>query len=93
MSYKPFFPKGLKNVYPRTAGPLSRTANSKPFALHVSDGRPYFAVVGASPEVHVRLTGDQVEIRPIAAPHRGKTEAEDLAQSRICRTPKKKQSI
>ena len=40
---------------------------------------PDFAVVGASPEVHVRLTGDRVEIRPIAGTrHRGKTEAEDL---------------
>jgi anthranilate synthase component 1 len=39
-----------------------------------------FSVVGASPEVHVRLTGDQVEIRPIAGTrHRGATEAEDLA--------------
>jgi anthranilate synthase component 1 len=39
-----------------------------------------FATVGASPEVHVRLTGDHVEIRPIAGTrHRGKTEAEDLA--------------
>ena len=26
---------------------------------------PDFAVVGASPEVHFRLTGDQVENRPI----------------------------
>jgi anthranilate synthase component 1 len=41
---------------------------------------PNFAVVGASPEVHVRLTGDRVEIRPIAGTrHRGETEAEDLA--------------
>ena len=39
-----------------------------------------FAVVGASPEVHVRLTQGKVEIRPIAGTrHRGKTEQEDLA--------------
>ena len=36
---------------------------------------PDFAVVGASPEVHVRLTGDKVDIRPIAGTrHRGKSE-------------------
>ena len=41
---------------------------------------PDFAVVGASPEVHVRLTGDQVEIRPIAGTRRrGKNEADDVA--------------
>ena len=37
-----------------------------------------FAVVGASPEVHVRLTGEDVLIRPIAGTRpRGKTEKED----------------
>ncbi len=39
-----------------------------------------FAIVGASPEVHVRLTEQKVEIRPIAGTrHRGKTVAEDFA--------------
>lgn len=39
-----------------------------------------FSVVGASPEVNVRLTGDRVEIRPLAGTRtRGKDEAEDLA--------------
>jgi anthranilate synthase component 1 len=39
-----------------------------------------FSLVGASPEVHVRLTGDKVEIRPIAGTRpRGKDEAEDLS--------------
>jgi anthranilate synthase component 1 len=37
-----------------------------------------FAIVGASPEVHVRLTGDDVLIRPIAGTRpRGKNEKED----------------
>jgi len=55
-----------------------RTVNPSPYMFLMED--PEFAVVGASPEVHVRLTGDQVEIRPIAGTrHRGKTEAEDLA--------------
>ena len=55
-----------------------RTVNPSPYMFLLED--PAFAVVGASPEVHVRLTGDQVEIRPIAGTrHRGATEAEDLA--------------
>ena len=54
-----------------------RTVNPSPYMFLIED--PDFAVVGASPEVHVRLTGDKVEIRPIAGTrHRGKTEAEDL---------------
>ncbi|MEC8208944.1 MAG: anthranilate synthase component I [Verrucomicrobiota bacterium] len=54
-----------------------RTVNPSPYMFLMED--PDFAVVGASPEMHVRLTGDQVEIRPIAGTrHRGKTEAEDL---------------
>jgi len=39
-----------------------------------------FSLVGASPEVHVRLTGQKVEIRPIAGTRpRGKTSAEDAS--------------
>jgi anthranilate synthase component 1 len=39
-----------------------------------------FALVGASPEIHVRCEERQVEIRPIAGTRRrGATEAEDLA--------------
>jgi len=55
-----------------------RTINPSPymFILETED----FAVVGASPEVHVRLTGDRVEIRPIAGTRpRGKDSAADLA--------------
>lgn len=55
-----------------------RTVNPSPYMFLMED--PNFAVVGASPEVHVRLTGDQVEIRPIAGTRRrGKNEAEDVA--------------
>ncbi len=37
-----------------------------------------FALVGSSPEMHVRLTGDVVEIRPIAGTRpRGATSAQD----------------
>jgi anthranilate synthase component 1 len=55
-----------------------RTVNPSPYMFLIEDAD--FSVVGASPEVHVRLTGDKVEIRPIAGTrHRGKDEAEDLA--------------
>jgi anthranilate synthase component 1 len=55
-----------------------RTVNPSPymFLLETED----FALVGASPEVHVRLTDDLVEIRPIAGTRkRGSTTTEDLA--------------
>jgi anthranilate synthase component 1 len=46
------------------------------FILEAGD----FAIVGASPEVHVRLTDGLVEIRPIAGTRkRGATPADDLA--------------
>jgi anthranilate synthase component 1 len=55
-----------------------RTVNPSPYMFLMEDAD--FSVVGASPEVHVRLTDDKVEIRPIAGTrHRGKDEAEDLA--------------
>ena len=54
-----------------------RTINPSPYMFLMEDFD--FAVVGASPEVHVRLTGSQVEIRPIAGTRpRGKNEEEDL---------------
>ncbi len=54
-----------------------RTVNPSPymFLLEMED----FAAVGASPEVHVKLTGEKVEIRPIAGTRpRGKTVDDDL---------------
>ncbi|PXA05447.1 anthranilate synthase component I [Coraliomargarita sinensis] len=55
-----------------------RMVNPSPYMFLLEDGD--FSVVGASPEVHVRLTGDEVEIRPIAGTrHRGANENEDLA--------------
>ncbi|HTL66328.1 MAG TPA: anthranilate synthase component I [Lacunisphaera sp.] len=55
-----------------------RTVNPSPYMFLLDTGG--FALVGASPEVHVRLTGRKVEIRPIAGTRpRGKTAAEDLA--------------
>ena len=55
-----------------------RTVNPSPymFLLETDD----FALVGASPEVHVRLTNRKVEIRPIAGTRpRGKNTDDDIA--------------
>ena len=55
-----------------------RTVNPSPYMFLLETGD--FALVGASPEVHVRLTGRKVEIRPIAGTRpRGKTSTEDVA--------------
>ena len=55
-----------------------RTVNPSPY-MFILDTVDY-AIVGASPEVHVRLTGDRVEIRPIAGTRkRGVTHEEDVA--------------
>lgn len=53
-----------------------RTVNPSPYMfLYETKG---FALVGASPEVHVKLTGGLVEVRPIAGTRpRGKTDDED----------------
>ncbi|MSU46597.1 MAG: anthranilate synthase component I [Lacunisphaera sp.] len=55
-----------------------RTVNPSPYMFLLETGD--FALVGASPEVHVRLTGRKVEIRPIAGTRpRGSTPAGDAA--------------
>jgi anthranilate synthase component 1 len=55
-----------------------RTVNPSPYMFILETGD--FTLVGASPEVHVRLTGRQTEIRPIAGSRpRGKTHEEDVA--------------
>ncbi len=55
-----------------------RSVNPSPYTfLFEAEG---FALVGASPEVHVRLTDGLVEIRPLAGTRRrGATAAEDAA--------------
>jgi anthranilate synthase component 1 len=68
---------------PFTKSPLHlyralRTVNPSPYMFILEAGD--FSIVGASPEVHVRLTDGLVEIRPIAGTRRrGQTPAEDLA--------------
>ncbi|HEY1792301.1 MAG TPA: anthranilate synthase component I [Opitutaceae bacterium] len=55
-----------------------RTVNPSPYTFILDTGE--FALVGASPEVHVRLTDGLVEIRPIAGTtKRGATQEEDQA--------------
>jgi anthranilate synthase component 1 len=55
-----------------------RTVNPSPYMFILEAGD--FSIVGASPEVHVRLTDGRVEIRPIAGTRRrGTTHAEDVA--------------
>lgn len=55
-----------------------RSVNPSPYMFILETGD--FALVGASPEVHVRLTGRAAEIRPIAGTRpRGKTTEEDNA--------------
>jgi anthranilate synthase component I len=58
-----------------------RTVNPSPYTFILDTGD--YALVGASPEVHVRLTDGLVEIRPIAGTKpRGATHEEDLALER-----------
>ena len=55
-----------------------RTVNPSPYMFILEAGD--FSIVGASPEVHVRLTDGRVEIRPIAGTRkRGGTTEEDAA--------------
>ncbi|HEX8372581.1 MAG TPA: anthranilate synthase component I [Chthoniobacterales bacterium] len=58
-----------------------RSVNPSPY-LFCFRFSPTFALVGSSPEVHVRLTGDTVEIRPIAGTRRrGENATEDDANA------------
>ena len=58
-----------------------RFINPSPYMFCLSFGGD-FSVVGSSPEMHVRLTGDTVEIRPIAGTRpRGLTPEEDEANA------------
>jgi anthranilate synthase component 1 len=65
-----------------------RFVNPSPYMFCLKFGQgtessPKFALVGSSPEVHVRAMNGHVEIRPIAGTkRRGKTEEEDEANAR-----------
>ncbi|MGH8099784.1 MAG: anthranilate synthase component I [Chthoniobacterales bacterium] len=59
-----------------------RFINPSPYMFCLNFGDD-FALVGSSPEMHVRLTGNTVEIRPIAGTRpRGGTASEDEANAR-----------
>ena len=75
----------------RFAIPYGHTALDLYRALRVINPSPYmflletegFSVIGASPEVHVRLTGRRAELRPIAGTRpRGEDAAADLEYER-----------
>jgi len=80
---------------PFNASPLDlyravRTINPSPYMFLLElDG---FALVGASPEIHVRCENRQVEIRPIAGTRRrGRTEEEDQAlEAELLADPKER---
>jgi anthranilate synthase component I len=58
-----------------------RFINPSPYMFCLKFGND-FALVGSSPEMHVRLVGDTVEIRPIAGTRaRGATPAQDEANA------------
>lgn len=58
-----------------------RIVNPSPYMVLFDTGSS--ALVGASPEVHVRLTDGLAEVRPIAGTRpRGKTTSEDLANEK-----------
>jgi anthranilate synthase component 1 len=58
-----------------------RFINPSPYMFCLNFGGD-FSLVGSSPEMHVRLTGDTVEIRPIAGTRaRGLTPAQDEANA------------
>lgn len=68
-----------------------RTVNPSPYMFILETGA--FSLVGASPEVHVRLTGRTAEIRPIAGTRpRGKTPDEDLALEKDLLTDEKEKA-
>lgn len=59
-----------------------RFINPSPYMFCLNCGDE-FALVGSSPEMHVRLAGDTIEIRPIAGTRpRGATPSEDEANAR-----------
>ena len=77
ISYKPFFHNALRRIFTDSCRTLPRPAHCKSlstcFFLRIR------LLSRRSLPEHVRLSGDQVVIRPIAGTrHRGKTEAEDV---------------
>ncbi|NDD08696.1 MAG: hypothetical protein EB086_03290, partial [Rhodobacteraceae bacterium] len=58
-----------------------RRTNPSPFMFYFNFGG--FQVIGASPEILVRVFGDEITIRPIAGTRpRGETHEQDLAHEK-----------
>jgi anthranilate synthase component 1 len=66
------------SVEPTTLYRALRTINPSPYMFHLKINN--FDIIGASPELLVKVEDGTVEIRPIAGTrHRGQTDAEDQA--------------
>ncbi|MEO8899697.1 MAG: chorismate-binding protein [Candidatus Dormibacter sp.] len=79
------------SAHPFTLYTALRDSSPTPYLFYVSS--PDAALVGASPEMLVRVRGDRVDYRPIAGTRRrGRTEADDLAMEEELRTSAKEQA-
>jgi anthranilate synthase component I len=69
-----------------------RMLNPSPYMFYFDFGGLDFQVIGASPELHVRLEDGMASVRPIAGTRRrGATEAEDLAlEAELLADPKER---
>jgi anthranilate synthase component 1 len=78
-------------AHPFTLYTALRESSPTPYLFYVST--PQCALVGASPEMLVRVRGDAVEYRPIAGTRRrGVDDAEDAAMEAELRTSEKEQA-
>ncbi|MBJ7609226.1 MAG: chorismate-binding protein [Candidatus Dormibacteraeota bacterium] len=79
------------SAHPFTLYTALRGSSPTPYLFYVSS--PDSVLVGASPEMLVRVRGDQVDYRPIAGTRRrGFTAAEDLAMEAELRSSEKEQA-
>jgi anthranilate synthase component 1 len=79
------------SAHPFTLYTALRDSSPTPYLFYVSG--PDATLVGASPEMLVRVRGDRVDYRPIAGTRRrGRTEADDLAMETELRTSEKEQA-
>jgi anthranilate synthase component I len=79
------------SAHPFTLYTALRDSSPTPYLFYIS--RPEATLVGASPEMLVRVRGERVDYRPIAGTRRrGRTDAEDLAMETELRTSEKEQA-
>jgi anthranilate synthase component 1 len=79
------------SAHPFTLYTALRDSSPTPYLFYVSS--PAATLVGASPEMLVRVRGDRVDFRPIAGTRRrGRTAADDLAMEAELRTSEKEQA-